>query len=172
MCIAALGQLLRAQKQSLGLLATQEMGKPITQAVAEIEKCANLCDWYAENGPAMLKDGPTLVGPHAYVSYLPIGPVLAIMPWNFPYWQILRGAMPIVLAGNSYVLKHAPNVQAAPGRCSISLPRQNSRRVSSRSSMSPMTSSPQPSQIAESVQWQLPEAFVQALQSPLKPALP
>lgn len=111
MCIAALGQLLRAQKQSLGLLATQEMGKPITQAVAEIEKCANLCDWYAENGPAMLKDGPTLVGPHAYVSYLPIGPVLAIMPWNFPYWQILRGAMPIVLAGNSYVFKHAPNVQ-------------------------------------------------------------
>lgn len=109
--IASLGQLLLRDKQQLARVATLEMGKPISQAIAEIEKCANLCQWYSEHGPAMLQDRPTPIGPDAYVSYLPIGPVLAVMPWNFPYWQILRGAIPIVLAGNSYVLKHAPNVQ-------------------------------------------------------------
>jgi succinate-semialdehyde dehydrogenase len=82
-----------------------------SQARAEVEKCAALCQWYAEQGPAMLAPEPTLVPDNkAHVVYRPLGPVLAVMPWNFPFWQVLRGAVPIILAGNTYVLKHAPNV--------------------------------------------------------------
>lgn len=74
-------------------------------------KSAGLCDWYAENGPAMLATEATQVeNNQAVIEYRPLGPVLAIMPWNFPLWQVLRGAVPIMLAGNSYILKHAPNV--------------------------------------------------------------
>lgn len=109
--IIRLGQTLLDGKAELAKTASLEMGKPISQAIAEIEKCANLCQWYGEHGPAMLKNQPTDIGPNAYISFLPIGLVLAVMPWNFPYWQILRGAIPILLAGNGYVLKHAPNVQ-------------------------------------------------------------
>ena len=101
---------LRRDVQTLGEMACQEMGKPIAQARAEVEKCAVLCDWYAENGARLLEDQPTSIGDQAYVSFLPLGPVLAVMPWNFPFWQILRGAVPILLGGNAYVLKHAPNV--------------------------------------------------------------
>lgn len=105
-----MAQVLRADIEELALMATREMGKPIVQARAEVEKCAVLCDWYANNGAALLDDEATPVGEKAYVSYLPLGPVLAVMPWNFPYWQILRGAVTILLGGNAYVLKHAPNV--------------------------------------------------------------
>ncbi|SDJ16962.1 succinate-semialdehyde dehydrogenase [Variovorax sp. OV700] len=105
-----MAEILRRDVEPLGMMATKEMGKPIVQARAEVEKCAILCDWYAENGADLLADKPTSVGEQAYVSFLPLGPVLAIMPWNFPYWQILRGAVPILLGGNAYVLKHAPNV--------------------------------------------------------------
>lgn len=105
-----LGKALRADVESLARMATDEMGKPLNQARAEVEKCAGLCDWYAEHGPAMLADEATAIGKDAYVSYLPIGPILAVMPWNFPFWQVLRGAVPILLGGNAYVLKHAPNV--------------------------------------------------------------
>ncbi|WP_321794923.1 aldehyde dehydrogenase family protein [Caballeronia sp. J97] len=102
---------LRQNLEQLALMATREMGKPITQSRAEVEKCAAVCDWYAEHGPAMLVDERTSIeNDKAYVSYLPIGGVLAVMPWNFPYWQVMRGAIPIILAGNAYVLKHAPNV--------------------------------------------------------------
>ncbi|SAL02395.1 aldehyde dehydrogenase (NAD) family protein [Caballeronia pedi] len=102
---------LRRNLEPLALIATREMGKPISQSRAEVEKCAAVCDWYAEHGPAMLADERTSVADDkAYVSYLPIGGVLAVMPWNFPYWQVMRGAIPIILAGNAYVLKHAPNV--------------------------------------------------------------
>ena len=87
------------------------MGKPILQARAEVAKSAALCDWYAGHGPAMLRAEPTLVENHnAVIEYRPLGPILAVMPWNFPLWQVLRGAVPILLAGNSYLLKHAPNV--------------------------------------------------------------
>lgn len=103
-------QLLRRDIQQLGEMAAREMGKPITQAKAEVEKCALLCDWYAANGGSILDDRPTSIGPDAYVSYHPIGPVLAVMPWNFPYWQSMRGAISILLGGNAYFLKHAPNV--------------------------------------------------------------
>ncbi|CAN7593684.1 NAD-dependent succinate-semialdehyde dehydrogenase [Variovorax paradoxus] len=101
---------LRMDKDALARIACEEMGKPITQARAEVEKCAVLCEWYAEHGGAFLERQPTEVGSDAYISYLPLGPVLAVMPWNFPYWQIMRGTVPILFGGNAYVLKHAPNV--------------------------------------------------------------
>lgn len=101
---------LRADANNLALIACREMGKPIAQARAEVEKCALLCEWYAEHGPRFLSDDDTSIGKQAYVSYLPLGQVLAVMPWNFPLWQVMRGAVPILLAGNAYVLKHAPNV--------------------------------------------------------------
>ena len=92
-------------------MISREMGKPIAQARGEVAKSANLCDWYAEHGPAMLNTEATLVEDNkAVIEYRPMGAILAVMPWNFPVWQVLRGAVPILLAGNSYLLKHAPNV--------------------------------------------------------------
>ncbi|TJY66177.1 NAD-dependent succinate-semialdehyde dehydrogenase [Arthrobacter sp. CAU 1506] len=105
-----LAQFLRRDTDNLAGVITAEMGKPVTQARAEVNKCADMLDWYAENGPAMLGDQSTTIGPEAYISYLPTGTVLAIMPWNFPLWQILRGAVPIMLGGNGYLLKPATNV--------------------------------------------------------------
>lgn len=102
---------IRARSEEMAQMITAEMGKPILQARAEVEKSAQLCDWYAEQGPAMLATEPTQVeNNQAFIEYRPLGPVLAVMPWNFPLWQVLRGAVPILLAGNSYLLKHAPNV--------------------------------------------------------------
>ncbi|MNB85142.1 Succinate semialdehyde dehydrogenase [NAD(P)+] Sad [compost metagenome] len=92
-------------------MAAKEMGKPIAQGRAEVEKCAALCEWYAEHGPQMLQPEETLVEDNkAFIAYRPLGAVLAVMPWNFPFWQVMRGAVPIILSGNPYVLKHAPNV--------------------------------------------------------------
>ncbi|SUG55629.1 Succinate-semialdehyde dehydrogenase [NAD] [Salmonella enterica subsp. diarizonae] len=106
-----IGQALRAHAEEMAQCITREMGKPIKQARAEVMKSAALCDWYAEHGPAMLNPEPTLVeNQQAVIEYRPLGVILAIMPWNFPLWQVLRGAVPILLAGNSYLLKHAPNV--------------------------------------------------------------
>jgi succinate-semialdehyde dehydrogenase len=103
-----MGELLREEAEKLAGLITAEMGKPILQARAEVHKGAHVLDWYAEHGPAMLADEPTLIGPHAKVVYQPLGPVLAIQPWNFPVWQVMRGATTILLGGNAYVLKPAP----------------------------------------------------------------
>lgn len=106
-----LGEQLRQRQDELAKMATLEMGKPIAQSRAEVLKCANLCDWYAEQGPAMLADKPTLVeNQQAWQAFRPLGVILAVMPWNFPYWQVLRGAVSMLLAGNTYVLKHAPGV--------------------------------------------------------------
>ncbi|MEB7567606.1 succinate-semialdehyde dehydrogenase [Enterobacter mori] len=106
-----LGAALRNRGEEMARMMSREMGKPILQARAEVAKSASLCDWYAEHGPAMLNAEPTLVEDHnAVIEYRPLGPILAVMPWNFPLWQVLRGAVPILLAGNSYLLKHAPNV--------------------------------------------------------------
>ncbi|QLG93194.1 aldehyde dehydrogenase family protein [Pseudomonas yamanorum] len=106
-----LARVLRDSLTPMAQMITLEMGKPITQARAEIEKCAQLCEWYAANGPAMLLAEPVQVdNGHARIEYRPLGPILAVMPWNFPVWQVLRGAVPTLLAGNTYVLKHAPNV--------------------------------------------------------------
>ncbi|MEL7939887.1 NAD-dependent succinate-semialdehyde dehydrogenase [Pseudomonas delhiensis] len=104
-----MAEVLRANVEPMARVEAKEMGMPVTQARGEINKCANLCDWYAEHGPAMLEDEKTSIE-GAYISYLPLGPVLAVMPWNFPTWQVMRGAVSIILGGNTYVLKHAPNV--------------------------------------------------------------
>ncbi len=112
--LLALATALRDQAEAMAQMITLEMGKPIAQARAEIEKCAQLSEWYAAHGPAMLAPEPTLVdNGTAHIEYRPLGPILAVMPWNFPVWQVLRGAVPTLLAGNTYVLKHAPNVMGS-----------------------------------------------------------
>jgi len=109
---SSLANILRAHKAQLAKVITTEMGKILSEAEAEVEKCAHEADWYAENGPQMLADAPAATGPvNAYVSYLPLGPILAIMPWNFPLWQLTRMAIPTILAGNVVLVKHSPNTQ-------------------------------------------------------------
>lgn len=106
-----LAKALRDNAEAMAQMITAEMGKPIVQARAEVAKSASLCDWYAQHGPAMLSSEATQVeNNRATIEFRPLGAILAVMPWNFPLWQVLRGAVPILLAGNSYVLKHAPNV--------------------------------------------------------------
>ena len=102
---------LEANVERLAGLITAEMGKTIGEARGEVHKCANLARWFAEHGPAMLADERAPVDEaEAYVSYLPLGTVLGIMPWNFPLWQPLRAAVPITLGGNSFLLKPSPDV--------------------------------------------------------------
>ena len=110
--------ILRAEKEALAQLMTLEMGKIIAEARAEIEKCAWVCEFYAEHAEAFLAD--ELVETNAsksFVSFEPIGTVLAVMPWNFPFWQVFRFAAPALMAGNAAVLKHASNV---PG-CALAI---------------------------------------------------
>ncbi len=107
----AVGRELRKNRQAYAELITVEMGKPITQALAEVEKCAVNCDFYATNATRFLADErPEGAPSQRYVTYQPLGVVLAIMPWNFPFWQAFRGAAPALMAGNTMVLKHASNV--------------------------------------------------------------
>ena len=102
---------LREHKSELARTATLEMGKPIAESEAEVEKCAWSCDFYADNAESFLADEPVVTNAAAsYVSFIPLGVVLAVMPWNFPYWQVFRFAAPALMAGNSAVLKHASNV--------------------------------------------------------------
>lgn len=103
---------LRKNKDNLAKVITMEMGKIPAEAIAEIEKCAMEAEWYAEHGPQMFADVPAATGGvEAYVSYLPLGPILAIMPWNLPIWQLTRMAIPTMLAGNVVLVKHSPNTQ-------------------------------------------------------------
>jgi acyl-CoA reductase-like NAD-dependent aldehyde dehydrogenase len=109
---SSLASTLRKNKAGLARVITTEMGKIFSEAEAEVEKCAHEADWYAENGPRMMADEPASTGMvNAYVSYLPLGPILAIMPWNFPIWQLTRMAIPTMLAGNVVLVKHSPNTQ-------------------------------------------------------------
>ncbi len=110
--LAAAGDVLRDNKHEYGELMTQEMGKPIQQAVAEVEKCAWVCDHYAEYASAYLtpEGHPSPPGSTVETVYDPLGPVLAVMPWNFPFWQVFRFAAPYLTAGNVGLLKHASNV--------------------------------------------------------------
>jgi len=86
--------------------------KSTPNLATEIEKCAHEADWYAEHGPKIMADEPAPTGTvNAYVSYLPLGPILAIMPWNFPIWQLTRMAIPTMLTGNVVLVKHSPNTQ-------------------------------------------------------------
>jgi len=111
--ILRLADLLERDKQRHAELMTQEMGKPIRQAVAEAEKCAWVCRYYAEHAEAFLADEiRETEAAQSFVAYQPLGPVLAVMPWNFPYWQVFRFAAPTVIAGNVGLLKHAKNVLA------------------------------------------------------------
>ncbi|MBV8211767.1 MAG: aldehyde dehydrogenase family protein, partial [Verrucomicrobia bacterium] len=110
--LSHLAYTLRKNKSRLAKVITTEMGKILWEAEAEVEKCALEADWYAEHGPQMLADAPAPTGRvNAYVSYLPLGPILAIMPWNFPIWQLTRMALPTMLAGNVVLVKHSHNTQ-------------------------------------------------------------
>ncbi|OYT15869.1 MAG: succinate-semialdehyde dehydrogenase [Bacteroidetes bacterium 4572_77] len=104
---------LRNKKAKYAQLITQEMGKPITESIAEVEKSAWVCEYYAQEGEGMLADEYiSSDAKQSFVSFEPLGVVLAVMPWNFPFWQVFRFAAPALMAGNTAVLKHASNVMA------------------------------------------------------------
>jgi len=106
----ALAQGLRRERDALALLGTSEMGKPLAEAQAEVDKCAVSCEYFAHQADAFLADEPTPSdSPRSFVAFRPLGVILAIMPWNYPLWQVLRFAAPALMAGNAAVLKHAPN---------------------------------------------------------------
>jgi len=110
-CLSRAGALLRAEKQAIGATMTLEVGKILKASIAEVEKCADTCRYYAENAERFLADQPYQIdGAKAFVRYRPLGVVLAIMPWNFPLWQVVRFAAPALMAGNVGLLKHAENV--------------------------------------------------------------
>ena len=109
---------LRARKAEYAATMTREMGKPIVQAEAEVEKCAITCDYYADHAEAFLAEQPRDTdASRSYVRFDPLGVILAVMPWNFPFWQVFRFAAPALMAGNAGLLKHASNVP----RCALQI---------------------------------------------------
>ncbi len=108
-----LSQILNQESDRLALLMTQEMGKLLTESKSEIKKCAGVCAYYAENSEKLLRDQEVKTDADlSFVSFQPLGVILAIMPWNFPFWQVFRFAAPTLMAGNTCVLKHSSNVSA------------------------------------------------------------
>ena len=111
-------QVLRNNKKRYASLITQEMGKPIVQAELEVEKCAWVCEYYAENGMKMLMEEHVKTdASSSYIRFSPLGIILAVMPWNFPFWQVFRCAAPALMAGNVILLKHSSNVP----QCAIAI---------------------------------------------------
>jgi succinate-semialdehyde dehydrogenase/glutarate-semialdehyde dehydrogenase len=109
--LLAVAQRLRTRSEELAKIMALEMGKPITEARGEIEKCAWVCEYYAQQGAVMLAQQPMdSDASRSYVAYRPLGVVLAVMPWNFPFWQVFRFAAPALMAGNAALLKHSSNV--------------------------------------------------------------
>ena len=118
MVIRKAAEVLRARKDEFARLMTEEMGKTVTDGRAEVEKCAFHCDWFADHAEEYLRHEPADIGGgEAFIAFNPIGIVLAVMPWNFPFWQVFRAAAPALMAGNGMLLKHASNV---PG-CSLAI---------------------------------------------------
>ncbi len=112
------GAVLRRNRDRYAAIISEEMGKLIKDARAEVEKCATVCEFYAEKGPGFLADEPLPSNAsESYVAYLPLGTVLAVMPWNYPFWQVMRFAAPALVAGNTGLLKHASNVP----QCALAL---------------------------------------------------
>ena len=109
--VTALARHLRGRMRRLAEVMALEMGKPLGEAAAEIEKCAIGCQFYGARGPGFLADQVVETESHkSYVTFQPLGLILAIMPWNFPFWQVMRASIPALIAGNGILLKHAPNV--------------------------------------------------------------
>jgi len=117
-CMHQAAQILRADQQRYARLMTIEMGKPIGQAGSEIEKCAWACEYFADNAADLLADDVIATEMHrSYVRFEPLGVILAVMPWNFPFWQVFRFAAPALMAGDVALLKHASNVP----RCALAI---------------------------------------------------
>ena len=118
LCLRKLATLLEQEAGELALMITEEMGKPIEQARQEVAKCALVCRYYAEQAPRLLAPEPVVTeASHSYVQWEPMGVILAVMPWNFPLWQVFRFLAPALMAGNVSLLKHAANVP----QCSLTI---------------------------------------------------
>jgi succinate-semialdehyde dehydrogenase/glutarate-semialdehyde dehydrogenase len=117
--LRAIAKGLRAERDRLAAIVTAEMGKPIGEAMAEVEKCALNCDFYADAAPAMVADTRVPGMADTLIAHEPLGVVLAIMPWNYPIWQVLRFLAPALAAGNGAILKHAANVP----QCALAIER-------------------------------------------------
>jgi succinate-semialdehyde dehydrogenase/glutarate-semialdehyde dehydrogenase len=121
---------LRNRRDELALLATPETGKPLADGQAEVEKCAWCYEWFAEHGPALLaRDRFQTEAVESFVDNVPLGVLFAIMPWNFPYWQVVRALAPAMAAGNVVVLKHAPSTTGCALALGTSPMRPGSRRA-------------------------------------------
>ena len=117
-CLRRVAAILREEKTALGGLMAREMGKPVVEGEAEAEKCAWVCEHYADHGEAMLAPEPVATDAvRSYVRFDPLGTILAVMPWNFPFWQVFRFVAPALMAGNTALLKHASNVP----RCALTI---------------------------------------------------